>query len=61
MYSKYEKIDSSIDFTDCFAYGRYKCKALTEFTCKKCGKCNFYMPKYLYEQKVEKLPEKYEE
>lgn len=60
MYSKYENRDSSIDFTDCFAYGRYRCKALTEFICKECGKCSFYLPRHVYEEKISKLPKEYE-
>ena len=52
MHSKYENQDSSIDFTDCFAYGKYKCNALTEMICKRCDKCPFYTPKHVYIEKI---------
>lgn len=52
MYSKYDTNDNGIDFTDCFAYGKFKCNALVEMECRKCGKCSFYIPKHIYIQKI---------
>ncbi len=48
MYSKYNTSDDKIDFTDCFAYGKFKCNALVEMECRNKGECKFYIPKHIY-------------
>ena len=52
MYSKYDTNDNRIDFTDCFAYGKFRCNALVEMECRQKGKCKFYTPKHMYIEKL---------
>lgn len=58
MQSKYKK-DDVTDYSDCFAYGKYRCSALTEMMCRTCKSCKFYQPKYIYDERVKVLPENY--
>ena len=41
---------------DCFARGIKSCKILTEFVCRKRGKCSFYKSKQQYYGDLRKYP-----
>lgn len=52
MYSRYNSNDNKTDYTDCFAYGKFKCNALVEMECRLKGKCKFYTPKHIYIERI---------